>query len=92
MTELLAEAKRARVDFDVAWAAAWLTMRRERAWPHATVSRHEWQAAVEGCREEYRAAYLGIDTAYSRMHVMVTTLTIDEALVAGEIDYGALIA
>lgn len=66
--ELLHAGARTADGFDEAWDAAMSVMKAERAYPHRTVPRHQWQEAINKARPEWRASYLRIETAYSTFH------------------------
>ena len=77
MVELLSEAKRRLIaeqgmvteaDFNREWEAAWALMVAEKAWPHATEHRRQWREAMRSTRADYGAAFLGVETPYSRWH------------------------
>lgn len=76
MADLLVDAKRELLDqgvdltprvFDAAWRRAWEAMVEERAWPHATEHRRQWRSAMIACKSEMRAAFLDVETPYSRI-------------------------
>lgn len=76
MAELLGEAKRrlqaeqpeiTAEDFEREWDAAWALMIAERAWPHATVDRRQWRAAMIATRSEVRAAFLDRPTMFGTL-------------------------
>jgi hypothetical protein len=39
-------------------------MNREHAWPHATIERRGWKVALESCRAEFAACFLGWPTPF----------------------------
>lgn len=76
MSELLLEAKERLIaeagevtdaDFEREWDGAWETMVAERAWPHASIHRRQWRAAMIATKSEARAAFVGRETNFSRV-------------------------
>lgn len=67
---LLHGGARTRAGFEDAWETAWRLMISERAYPHRTTERAQWREALASTRPEFRAAYIGAETAYSRAHTM----------------------
>lgn len=76
MVELLAEGKRRLLaeqggvtpeDFEREWDAAWALMVAERAWPHATIDRRQWKAAMLATKSEARASFLGRPTMFGAL-------------------------
>lgn len=88
LRDVLAECRGEGLSFDEAWRVALGTRRcRGRVrFPDDTVQRRGWRDALAATREEWRAAYLGRETALSRALALVAAEddTAQPAVLAGE--------
>jgi hypothetical protein len=76
--------ERTDAGFEEAWETALDVMKSERAYPHRTQPRHEWKAAIEAAKSEFRASYLRIDTAFSRWYGVLLRQAADETRFASD--------
>jgi hypothetical protein len=100
MVELLTIEKRALLalgveltdeHFELAWQAAWTLMVHERAFPHATIHRRSWRAALIGTKPEMCACFVGRETGFAR-YLAALAEAMDQSSFADESVTGELVA
>jgi hypothetical protein len=69
----LEDGRRRGLPFDAAWDAAWAEVH----WSSDSKDRNSWKEALADARHEFRAAYEGIPTSFSRAARYITPVLLD---------------